>query len=210
MPREDVKLDLGPSYPSLSQTLRFLSPVVSEHIPRVPAKSYVSKIPKNPFVTSTKIDSVEKFNSSRVYYCSNDSVIIKNDLYEVEFRRSCSDLPSPSVYNSSSSVTNHYDVPRRFLSKSENEILWMLKSKSKLNGKEEPIYDVPRSQCIARPRSSIYDDALSLKRKGIYVEAKTNLNTRSLAQCDLESHHAITKPIDTRIYLNTQLQLSHR
>lgn len=189
VPREDVKLDLGPSYPPLSQTIRFPSPLVGELVPRPPNHPCVSK------VTSTKIDNLAKFNSSHVYYKNSDSssVIIKNDLYEVEFRRSCSDLPSLYVYSSFSSVTNHYDVPRRFLSKSENEILWMRKSKSKLTMKEEPIYDIPKSQSIERPRSSIYDDALSLKRKGIYVEAKTNLNTRSPAQWDLEFHHAITK-----------------
>lgn len=109
---------------------------------------------------------------------ASSSVIIKNDLYEVEFRRSCSDLPSSNVYGGSSSVTSHYDVPRRFLSKSENEILWMWKSKSKLNRKEEPIYDIPKTRSIERPRSNIYDN--------------------------LEFQHAI----DTRIYMNSQVQLS--
>lgn len=181
---------------------RFLSPVVNEHVPRLPANPCVAKFPKNPFDTSTKIDPLTKLNSSRVYYNSNESssVIIKNDLYEVEFRRSCSDLSSSNVYSSSSSVTSHYDVPRR-LSKSENEILW----KSRLNSKKEPIYDIPWSHDIVRPRSKIYDDVSPLKRKIIYVETKTNLNTRCLARCDMESHHAITKPIDTRIYMNTQV-----
>ena len=180
MPRDDVKLDLGPSYPPPSQTNGILSSLVGELVP---------KLPNHPDASS--------------------SVIIKNDLYEVEFRRSCSNLPSSNIYSSSSSVTSHYDVPRRFLSKSENEILRMRKSKSKLNRKEEPIYDIPKSQSIERPRSSIYDDVLSSERKGIYVEAKTNLNTRSLARCDLESHRAIAKPIDTRIYMNSQVQLYH-
>ncbi|XP_043577933.1 uncharacterized protein LOC122565722 [Bombus pyrosoma] len=195
VPREEVKLDLGSCYPPLSQTIRFPSPLVDELVPRPPNHPYVSKMPKNPFVTSTKIDNLAEFNSSHVYYNNSDLslMIIKNDLYEVEFRRSCNDLPSSNVYSSSSSVTNHYDVPRIFLSKFENEILWMRKSKSKLNMKEEPIYDIPKSQSIERPTSSIYDDVLSLKRKGIHVEAKTDLNTRSLAQCDLESHYAITK-----------------
>lgn len=123
-------------------------------------------------------------------------MIIKNDLYEVEFRGSYGDLPSSNVYSNSSSVTSHYDVPRRFLSKSENET------------QEKPIYDIPKSQSIERPRSSIYDDALSLKKNSIYEEAKTNLNARSLAQRDLQSHHAITEPIDTCIYLNTRVRSS--
>ncbi|XP_071856711.1 uncharacterized protein [Bombus fervidus] len=148
VPREDVKLDLGPSYPPPSQTIRFLSHSVDKLVPRLPEHPCVPKIPENPFVTPTKMDSLEKFNSSYHTYYSNVSppTIIKNDLYEVEFRRSCSDL-------SSSNVTNHYDVPRRFLSKSENEIPWMWKSKS--NRKEEPIYDIPKSQSIERPRSNI-------------------------------------------------------
>lgn len=176
-----MNLDLGPSYPPPSQMTRLLSPLVGEQlVPKLPNDPRVSKIPKNPFVTSTKIDNLAKFNSCQVYRNGNvsSSLIIKNDLYEVELRRSCSDLPSSNIYGSSSSVTSHYDIPRRFLSKSKNEILWMWKSKSKLNRKEEPIYDVPKSRSIERPRSSIY--------------------------VDLESHHAI----DTRIYMNTQVQLS--
>lgn len=184
MPREDVKLNLGPSYPSLSQTTRLLSPLVGEQlVPKPPNHPRVSKISKNTFVTSIKMDDLAKFNSCQVYSNSDasSSVIIKNDLYEVEFRRSCSDLPSSNIYGSSSSVTSHYDVPRR-LSKSENEILWMWKSKSKLNRKEEPIYDIPKPRSIERPRSNIY--------------------------VNLESHHTITRPIDTRIYMNPQVRLS--
>jgi hypothetical protein len=214
--REDLKLDLGPSYPPSEAAAMSLNwkmeteeaASLIELIPKLPKHPGVSKIPKHPFVSLTKADNSPEFNSSHVYRNSDDmsSVIIKNDLYEVEFRRSCDHLPSSNVQRSSSSVANHYDIPRRFVSKSENQIIWTWHSE--LNKKEEPIYDVPRSQIIERPKSSVYDDALSLKRKIIYQGLETNLNNYSLVQGDLEFYYSTLRPNNSRIHMNSLTESS--
>ena len=144
-------------------------PPVYKFLTKLPKHPYISKIPKHPFVSLTKMDESLEVHRYRNSY-DLSSVIIKNDLYEVEFRRSCDNLFSPTSCRNFSSTTSDYDVPRTFLS--ENEILSI--RQSTLNSKEEPIYDVPKPQGIERPRSSVYEDAVSLKRRSAQIEVQDN------------------------------------
>lgn len=180
--RESLKLDLGPSYPPLSLiTQMTLKPKTTSSSPsspslvkgtltRLPKHPHLSKIRKHPFVSLTKMDNNQEFCSSYVYRSGqhSSSVIIKNDMYEVEIRRNSEDIdPSAnSSRHSSSSAATHYDVPRKFLSKSETEI-W---AKCQCSKREEPIYDVPKLQNIERSRSSDYEDVLSSKRRNAVAE----------------------------------------
>lgn len=156
IPREEVKLDLGPCYPSsnmmpsdrkmTTKTASGPSPVY-ESLAKLPKHPYISKIPKHPFVSLTKMDESLEFSFNSY---DSLSVIIKNDLYEVEFRRNCDDLLSPSNF---SSTVSDYDVPRTFLSE-----------KLTLNREDESIYDIPKPQVIERPKSNVYENIVSSKR----------------------------------------------
>ncbi|KAK9310688.1 hypothetical protein QLX08_000018 [Tetragonisca angustula] len=193
IPREEVKLDLGPCYPSsnvmsLGRIASCPSPVHESltelpKLPKLPKHPYTPKIPKHPFVSLTKMDELEFSPNSYECRSSGDSssVIIKNDLYEVELRRSCNDLSSPSNF---SSTANDYDVPRTFLS--VNELRQSIQNKE-----EEPIYDVPKPLGFERPESNIYENVVSLKRWS--------------ADDNYECHYS--KPSNKRIYLNKTLSL---
>ncbi|XP_026669687.1 uncharacterized protein LOC108625395 isoform X2 [Ceratina calcarata] len=172
VPREELKLDLGPCYPSpkiITMSLgrksapkkppRDPAPVILKKLPKHPL---CSKIPKHPFISTTKFDEPEE--SQEPHECRSNqepSIIIKNDLYEVEFRASCDDIcPSGSCRSLSPALSN-YDVPRRFLSKSETSLIGCTTG---LKTGENPIYDVPNPRPIERPRSSVFDEAQALKR----------------------------------------------
>ncbi|KAK1117369.1 hypothetical protein K0M31_016741 [Melipona bicolor] len=164
-------------------------PSVYESLTKLPKHPYISKIPKHPFVSLTKMDESLEFSHEYRSYDSS-SVIIKNDLYEVEFRRSCDDLLSPSSCRNFSSTANDYDVPRTFLS--ENELLSI--RQSTLNRKKEPIYDVPKPQSIERPKSSVYEYAVSLKRRCAQMEVQDNF----------ECHYS--EPSDSKIHFNDKMR----
>lgn len=180
VPRESLRLDLGPSYPPLSLiTQMALKPKATRSNPsspslvkgtltKLPKHPHLSKIRKHPFISLTKMDNSQEFCSSYIYQTGqHSSVIIKNDMYEVEIRRRSEDIPCPfSHHSSTSAATHHYDVPRKFLSKSETEI-W---AKCQCSRKEEPIYDVPKLQNIERSKSSDYEEVLSSKRKNAVAD----------------------------------------
>ncbi|XP_053987231.1 uncharacterized protein LOC128880801 [Hylaeus volcanicus] len=172
VPREELKLDLGPAYPQPSKILTMSldrkpigkkgsSPAPARfRLPKIPKHPCHASIPKHPFVSVTNMDVV------RNPCVSESSVIVKNDLYEVEFRRSSVDLNSVAdSCRSSSSTGSSYDIPRTFLSKSETEIAKACRALTSRDS-AETVYDVPRAACdYQRPRSSVYEDAISLKRR---------------------------------------------
>ena len=205
VPRQEVKLDLGPCYPppplkkltmsldrkAVSKKPQSPSPVYVQ-LDRVPKHPHLSKMRKHPFVSLTKMDDGAD-------PCDEEVVVIKNDLYEVEFRRSSEDITSPGSCHSRSSTQSHYDVPRRFLSKSETEISQLCNSIG-TRREQPPIYDVPRACLIERPRSSVYEDALSLKRRsGITAKPFFRFNTVMRVT---EFHYDILKPRNCRMYRN--------
>ena len=106
VPRNEVKVDLGPAYPpfpkfftkSLDRKMiskKIHSPPICSTLTRLPKHPHLSTMPKHPFVSMTKIDEPrETPNSQESHSNEEPSVIVKNDLYEVEFRRSCLDVCS--------------------------------------------------------------------------------------------------------------------
>ena len=205
VPRQEVKLDLGPSYPppplkKLTMSLDRKAVPKKPHCPspvyvqldRVPKHPHLSTMRKHPFVSLTKMDDA-------VDPCDEEVVVIKNDLYEVEFRRSSEDVTSLASCHSHSSTQSHYDVPRRFLSKSETEISQLCNS-TEARREQPPVYDVPRACPIERPRSSVYEDALSLKRRSaIMAEPFFRFNTIMRVT---EIHYDILMPRNCRMYRN--------
>ncbi|CAK9810400.1 hypothetical protein ANTPLA_LOCUS6574 [Anthophora plagiata] len=216
IPRKDVKLDLGPTYPQpFKMTTMSLdrkaipkntcSPSSSTSVPlrKLPKHPHLSKIPKHPFVAITKVDEPLELRSPQVCRSSQESsVIIKNDLYEVEFHRSCDDICSRSC-RSSLSTGSQYDVPRRFLSKSDPEISSICQPQSTTIDKA-PVYDVPKLQPIERPRSSVFEDTLSFQRKTIHLGESSVSNVYAVPR-GLESHYATVKPRNSKTYLNTEM-----
>lgn len=195
VPREELKLDLWPCYPpprmvtmsldrrTVAKKARTPSPVVLHKLPKHPLKS---KIPKHPFVSTTKLDEPEESHECRG--TQEPSIIIKNDLYEVEFRRSCDDICVSGSCRSSSPAMSNYDVPRRFLSKSENEIS-LIGCSTGIKKENEPIYDVPKPRPIERPRSSVFDEAQALKRRCVQYGSSIYAVPR-----DLQAKYATIKP----------------
>lgn len=201
VPREQVKVDLGPVYPSprkmTTMSLNRKASVVKKpvsspvmitpplpRLPKLPKHPYLSSIPKHPFVTLTKMDEPES---------DDEPVVIKNSLYEVEFRRSCTDINT-----SNSSLESHYDVPRRFLSKSETQIPNVCEVE--LRKAAEHIYDTPRKHREERPKSSIYEDTLSRRRKSARVDERLPLYHYYSSPTSQEPHYATVKPIYNGVY----------
>ncbi|XP_076626262.1 uncharacterized protein LOC143344267 [Colletes latitarsis] len=208
VPRGEVKLDLGPTYPSVSSFTtmsldrrsickKVHSPVLNRSpLTKVPKHPFLNGIPKHPFVSLTKIDKFEDTSDS-------ESVVVKNDLYEVEFRRSCVDLITTTSFSKRSSTGSDYDVPRRFLSKSETEIPKACQSFA-TGSHVKTIYDVPRANSLERPRSSEYDDPLplplsSMKRSASMADSI--LPDVYAIPCDKISHYATIKPRNNKMYL---------
>lgn len=212
MPREEVKLDLGPSYPPSWKTVTMSldrrsigkkspssPPSTHKGLPRIPKHPFLSKIPKHPFVSLAKMDDLEDSHDPE------STVIVKNDLYEVEFRKSCVDLSSRVSDRSCSSNGSEYDVPRRFLSKSETEIPRACQFSAR-RGYKETLYDVPKSLNSERPVSSIYEDAFASKRS---INAIDSVRPDFYAfPCDTEPHYATVKPRNNRIYLSKDMLMN--
>ncbi|XP_043253929.1 uncharacterized protein LOC122398278 [Colletes gigas] len=203
--REEVKLDLGPTYPSVASfatmSLNRRSICKKVHSPalerssltKVPKHPFLNGIPKHPFVSMTKIDKFEDTSDS-------ESVVVKNDLYEVEFRRSCVDLTTTTLFSKRSSTCSDYDVPRRFLSKSETEIPKACQSFA-TGSHDETVYDVPRASSLERPRSGEYDDPLplsSMKRSASMTDSI--LPDVYATPRDKTSHYATIKPRNNKMY----------
>lgn len=156
---------------------------VYERLTKVPKHPNVSKIPKHPFVSMTKMDRLRDYDAP-------ESVIVKNDLYEVEFRRSRRETSSSASSRNSYSAQSHYDVPRRFLSKSDPEISQIYRPTG-TKDQAEVIYDVPRIHAIDRPRSSVYEDAMSLRRRSADLACRAQ-----------EFHYDIVRPRICKVYFN--------
>ena len=212
VPRNEVKVDLGPAYPPfpkfftksldrkmISKKIHSPSPICST-LTRLPKHPHLSTMPKHPFVSMTKIDEPrETPNSQETHSNEEPSVIVKNDLYEVEFRRSCLDVCSLASCRSSSSAESNYDVPRRFLSKSENE----LRLNSEGKQKDQPVYDVPRSTVLERPKSTGYEDIVSLKRHALLQV--TAVPSFYAVPRELEVRYATVKSRNSSVYLSNNI-----
>ncbi|CAL7947958.1 unnamed protein product [Xylocopa violacea] len=208
VPREEVKLDLGPCYPSPDMVTKSLDrrstskkarspPSQHEPLAKLPKHPRVSAIPKHPFVSLTKMDEPQEFRGSDECRSSQEPpLIIKNSLYEVEFRRSCDDMCLSASCRDSSSTASNYDVPRRFLSKSNNELSSHRQS-TVVRRNSEPIYDVPSRQA-ERPKSAGYEETQSSKSRG-----QVDFNAYAVP-CNLAPHYATIKPRNVKIYFNNE------
>ncbi|XP_076654754.1 uncharacterized protein LOC143360078 [Halictus rubicundus] len=200
VPREQLKVDLAPTYPCpkvVTMSLGRKAPVAKKSpispdatttttkaaLPRIPKHPHLSSIPKHPFVALTKLDEPEY---------EKESVIIKNNLYEVEFRRSCTDINSANAFScSSSSSESIYDVPRRYLSKSETQIPDACRVE--FRKPRVPIYDIPRRRC--QGKSHVYEDTLAKRKKRARCGEQQPLSEYYSSPSDTEPHYATVKPI---------------
>ncbi|KAG7208263.1 hypothetical protein KM043_014509 [Ampulex compressa] len=216
VPREELKLDLGPTYPTAvgiltmsldrrsackqrSPNLLDRTTTTMTRVKRLPRHPFLSSIPKHPFVTMSKMEDVEESQElvERVPAKSTEK-----DPLRVEFRGSCGE-PSPNSSRSSSSVGSDYDVPRKYLSRSEPEISEAREPSNRgLGG--DILYDVPKSRPVERPRSSLYEDALSLKRRSAHFALNVVPDFYAFAN-DGEPHYATVKPRSRRVYLSKNL-----
>ena len=178
VPREELKTDLGPCYPSPSRIMvKSLDRRVNQKVtalPSLPKHPSSSKIPKHPFISLSK-----------------DELNEANDYEEIEFRNKI----DHSLFG--------YDVPREILSKSEPGITNMLKFTFD-KSLEETIYDVPK----IRPKSSLYEDALSLKRRNADItRISTARQDYYSSPCDQSPQYATIKSRNRR-YLSPEIAKS--
>ncbi|XP_076755949.1 uncharacterized protein LOC143426395 [Xylocopa sonorina] len=208
VPREEVKLDLGPSYPSPDMVTKSLdrrstskkardSPSAHEPLDKLPKHPHVSGIPKHPFVSLTKMDEPQEFHNSDECRGSQEPPrVIKNNLYEVEFHRSCDDTCFSASCRDSSSTASNYDVPRKFISKSNNELSsYCQPTVTRRNS--EPIYDVP-NRPLERPKSTGYEEVRSSKRNGLVDFSAYKV------PCNLVPHYATIKPRNIRVCYSSE------
>lgn len=185
--REVITKNLGPCYPShtaimtMSLDRRSLSKSSFRHVSRsrIPKHPYLSDIPKHPFVSMTKMDEITQVESHSAIVSSltND-----NDDREKSLQIDREEQPGQECT---------YDIPRRYLSKSESKIN-EVEPENKSNKDDEPIYDMPKSLPVPRPLSSIYEDALSLKRRLDYLPTVAVPNFYSVSDDDDEEPHYAT------------------
>ncbi|XP_078045112.1 uncharacterized protein LOC144474279 isoform X2 [Augochlora pura] len=201
VPREELKVDLGPAYPlprnlqaatlvrqtqsSLRNATTNGVPSTPElvRLPRLPKHPGLMSIPKHPFVALTKFDDTD---DEEAHGTDEPVVIIRNNMYQVEFWRSCMDInQNVCDHCSSSSMESMYDVPRPHLSLSEPKI-----NEVELRRQYEPVYDVPRNCFLDRPRSSIYEDVVALKRRNEHQSLSSFYSSPE----DVESQYATVNP----------------
>ena len=186
VPREELKVDLGPAYPSpseimvksLDRRVAQKEKIVLPPLPKHPAKS---RIPKHPFISLSKDELNE----------SND----ENEKDQIRDRKDHLSSFNPSGFG--------YDVPKKFLSKSESGIMEMLKFTFDLSLRENTHYDVPK----LRPKSSVYDEALSLKRRTADLGFSFNSSCEYYSSpCDeKESPYATIKSRNRRYNLKPEI-----
>ncbi|KAK2584719.1 hypothetical protein KPH14_007052 [Odynerus spinipes] len=201
VPREIVTKDLGPCYPSHTATMtmsldrRSHSKSSSRYAPRsrVPRHPYLSRIAKHPFVAMTKMDEIPQVGSPPKIASSLTNI---NDDRDKSFQIDREKLPDQDCI---------YDIPRRYLSKSEPKIN-EVEPKNKNSEDDEPIYDMPKPRSLSRPTSSIYEDALSLKRRLDYLPMVTVPNFYSLSD-DEEPHYATIRRGNRRVHYSFNQQV---
>ncbi|XP_066586795.1 uncharacterized protein [Prorops nasuta] len=218
VPRESLKVDLGPCYPTPLHVITMSldrKPVASANPPRQGTKAasnppIITTIPKQP-----KLSKLPKLSSIKGKKKTDDGdtvVRIRNKMYEVEFHRSCNDLSitSSKISAGDYSFESMYDVPRKFLSKSEPGLPKICGSFD--NKFHEPIYDVPKPGIPSRPKSSNFEDSWSLRRRTATFTVSSMPDFYALPPDDVdddnfneEPHYATVKPRYRRAYLNREV-----
>uniref|UniRef100_A0A0C9QGN9 Uncharacterized protein n=1 Tax=Fopius arisanus TaxID=64838 RepID=A0A0C9QGN9_9HYME len=186
IPRSEVRLSLGPSFPLKAVIMRqasgsslgsvgSMTSLASGDIDDFELNSddtpVASPLPKHPYVSSK--DNLDE---------SDDS---SQDITQVELRQ-----PSWKFLDN----TLYYDTPRSYLSRSEpgmNSSRWS-------NFEEAHVYDTPVIKLPQRPKSSVYEDALSLKRRNVGAYSGGRASEYYGFQED-EPHYATVKPRNIKI-----------
>ncbi|XP_063972261.1 uncharacterized protein LOC135160045 [Diachasmimorpha longicaudata] len=186
IPRSEVRLSLGPSFPlkSFIMRQRSVSTIASEDINDLCLDSDedsldIPPLPKHPYISSKDV-----LDDSDELSLSNENV---NQAKLRGFAWKFLD-------------ENWYDTPRSYLSRSEPGLCNNLNRSSNLSF-EEHVYDVPSVKLPPRPKSSVYEDALSLKRRNAYMAAASIPSAPSgYYGCQQEEpHYATVKPRNRKI-----------
>lgn len=181
--RDELNADLGPSYPAPSRIMiksldRKVTPkekIVLNPLPKHPAKS---TIPKHPFISLSKDELSQPDPEAE----------------NVQFRNTKDNFSSFHPSNSG------YDVPRKFVSKSEPGIVEMLRFTFDKSLEDTTHYDVPKM----RPKSSVYDDALSLKRRNAdFGDSSLTPHEYYSSPCDENNQYATIRSRSRR-YLSPE------
>lgn len=189
---QSTMMNLGPSFPAKSgkssnvtKSLDRKTPAKPRRLPALPQHPQINQIslPKHPHIKDNNEADL------RSAYA---------DCYQVELRRRTDSA-------SSSSMEAIYDMPRRFLSRSENGMSQV----SDFNGcnreSQQSIYDVPAAAIMDRPKSSVYEDAWSLKRRNENLGSITCQSGFYTFVETEEPHYATVKPRNKRINISSEL-----
>lgn len=196
IPRSECRLSLGPAFPP-----KFVSTSLDRREPISRKKSrhvedsledtltpLTSPLPKHPFVSAR--DSSE---GDRTPYLGK--IINFHEFDKIELRRDWETWKFPS-----SEVV--YDTPRRYLSKSEPGLNRQAALKTV---SDEVVYDVPKPKIPQRPKSSVYEDALSLKRRNANFSCSPPASGFYAFPSQEEPHYATVKPRNARIKPSREL-----
>lgn len=160
VPRSEVRVSLGPFFPlapnKIVKSLGRKNPTRQnnpEHQPNVisssgivPCNTEVTQLPKHPFLSSHPEED-----------CNSITSIDETETVELRPKNF-----SPTWSFPTSDIV--YDVPKNYFSTSEPTLENFYKRCS--NSTQNPIvYDVPKIIIPPRPKSSIFEDAQSLKRR---------------------------------------------
>lgn len=203
--RSDLRLSLGPAFPSAAGAKVVCS--LGRRSTNKQAKNswtflddiepIAPPLPKHPFVSlrEKSVDDTEDNAHERsTNKLDNQSDSSFSDFDKVELRRDHQTWKFPTE-------NCHYDTPRRFLSQSEPILASLHKPRYVGKFPGDIIYDVPQVKLPKRPRSSIYDDALSLKRRTDHLKSHQPPFAHEFYgfPTTTEPHYATIKPRNTRI-----------
>ncbi|XP_015113896.1 uncharacterized protein LOC107038997 [Diachasma alloeum] len=185
IPRSEVRLSLGPSFPLKATIMRQASgssiasgDINDFHLDSDNDTPVASPLPKHPYVSSK--DNLD-----------DSAGLSSEDVTQVELRNHSWKFIDDTLY----------DTPRSYLSRSEPG-LYNSPRRSSNWSFEAHVYDIPTVKVPPRPKSSVYEDALSLKRRNAYVGGAAVTSVRSefyAFQQEEEPHYATVKPRNIKI-----------
>ncbi|XP_057325417.1 uncharacterized protein LOC130667672 [Microplitis mediator] len=193
--RSEVRTSLGPFFPATSKNI-FTD--IKTKLRENSAKTSSSKISKE-FINSSLMSSFSNKSPVGSPPQKRSSLIADNGSESGTSYKSL-DLLNPALQLPSWKFPSDeivYDHPKNNWSQSEPFIFEASQNYNqqfKGPAYDESEYDVPRNHMLARPKSSIYEDALSVKRRTESFETRPGTPNFFVPQNNEEMHFATIKP----------------
>ncbi|XP_043275610.1 uncharacterized protein [Venturia canescens] len=207
--RSELRLSLGPAFPC-APGAKVVCSLGRKANPKNAKNNWTfldeiepiaPPLPKHPFISARKmpVDDCDGGSNGSSDKIGSQIDMSFSDFDNVELRKKLQTWTFPGE-------DCHYDTPRRYLSKSEPGLLSLDKLRNIGKLPSEIVYDVPKPKIPRRPRSSIYDDALSLKRRNDnFTSHRPPLSSEFYGfPTTQEPHYATIKPRNMRMIQGRQ------